>query len=201
VRKDLLPNLSVRKHQLCSDLLIRIVAHGLNKETNKHNKILKISQVVVAWTFNLSTWKQRQMDLCEFKASLVYGAGSRIAEATQRKTVLKKNKNNSNNFKITIARWRHPSTCCLYVMFTWPNTHAHDMPVYVHTHTHTHTHTHLCMDKQHPHKRRKGGKITSLFLWRWPLHRLPNPDVPVWMAAWLSPPLPSPSQQSFRHEC
>lgn len=30
------------------------------------------SQVVAAHAFNFSTWRQRQVNLCEFKASLVY---------------------------------------------------------------------------------------------------------------------------------
>ena len=33
--------------------------------------------------------RQRQVHLCEFKASLVYGASSRKAKATQRNPVLK----------------------------------------------------------------------------------------------------------------
>jgi hypothetical protein len=36
--------------------------------------------------------KLRQVDLCEFKASLVYRVSSRIARATQRNLVLKTNK-------------------------------------------------------------------------------------------------------------
>ncbi|EGW07661.1 hypothetical protein I79_013644 [Cricetulus griseus] len=39
-------------------------------------------------TFNPSTrGRQRQEDLCEFKASLVYRASSRTARATQRNSV------------------------------------------------------------------------------------------------------------------
>ena len=34
-------------------------------------------------------WRQRQADLCEFEASLVYRVGSRIARATQKSCVLK----------------------------------------------------------------------------------------------------------------
>ena len=40
----------------------------------------------------LILWRQRQADLCEFKASLVYRASSRTARATQRNPVLKKKK-------------------------------------------------------------------------------------------------------------
>ena len=36
---------------------------------------------------------QRQVDLCEFEASLVYKGGSRIARATQRNPVSEKQKN------------------------------------------------------------------------------------------------------------
>ena len=36
--------------------------------------------------------RQRQVDLCEFKSSLVYKASSRIARATQRNPVSKINK-------------------------------------------------------------------------------------------------------------
>jgi hypothetical protein len=36
--------------------------------------------------------RQRQVDLCEFKASLVYRASSRTARATQRNPVSKKKK-------------------------------------------------------------------------------------------------------------
>jgi hypothetical protein len=39
---------------------------------------------VVKHTFNSSTWEQRQADLCEFKASLVYRENSRTTRATQR---------------------------------------------------------------------------------------------------------------------
>jgi hypothetical protein len=37
-------------------------------------------------------WRQRQADLCEFKASLVYKVRSRTARDTQRNSVLKKKK-------------------------------------------------------------------------------------------------------------
>ena len=39
---------------------------------------------MVAHAFSLSTQRQRQVDLCEFKTSLVYGVSSRTARATQR---------------------------------------------------------------------------------------------------------------------
>jgi hypothetical protein len=37
----------------------------------------------------LNTRRQRKLELCEFKASLIYRASSRTARAAQRKTVLK----------------------------------------------------------------------------------------------------------------
>jgi hypothetical protein len=43
-----------------------------------------MSQVAVA------LWKQRQENLCEFQASLVYRASSKTARATQRNPVSKK---------------------------------------------------------------------------------------------------------------
>ena len=39
----------------------------------------------------LTLGRERQMDLCEFKASLVYRVSSRTAKVTQRNPVLKKN--------------------------------------------------------------------------------------------------------------
>mgnify|MGYP007046044715 CR=1 FL=1 len=48
----------------------------------------------VAHTFNHSTWKQRQEDLCEFKAYLVYSVSSRTVRDTQRDSVSKTNQMN-----------------------------------------------------------------------------------------------------------
>jgi hypothetical protein len=47
---------------------------------------------VEARTFNPSTERQRQADLCEFEVSLVYRMSSRTARATQRNPVLKNQK-------------------------------------------------------------------------------------------------------------
>ena len=44
---------------------------------------------MVAHAFNSSTRRERQVDLCEFKASLVYRASSRTARATQRNPLSK----------------------------------------------------------------------------------------------------------------
>lgn len=57
---------------------------------NLQLKRVKQGRAVVAHTFNPSTRRQRQADLHEFKASLVYRAISRTAGATQRNPVLKK---------------------------------------------------------------------------------------------------------------
>jgi hypothetical protein len=45
--------------------------------------------MVVVHTFNPSIQTQRQVDLCELEASLVYRMSSRRARATQRNPVLK----------------------------------------------------------------------------------------------------------------
>ena len=50
---------------------------------------------MVAHAFNSALGRQRQMDLCEFKANLVYGASSRIGtKAIQRNPVSEKKINN-----------------------------------------------------------------------------------------------------------
>ena len=57
-----------------------------------HREILKVNvfpeETLINWvvdTFNPSTpGRQRQVDLCEFKASLVYGTSCRTARTTQR---------------------------------------------------------------------------------------------------------------------
>jgi hypothetical protein len=53
-------------------------------------------------TFNSITPRQRQVDLCEFEASVVYRASSRTARATQRKPVLKNQKPTQNKNIILI---------------------------------------------------------------------------------------------------
>ena len=49
----------------------------------------KASQVVVAHAFNPVLRRQRQIDLCEFEASLIYKASSRTAMAIQKNPVSK----------------------------------------------------------------------------------------------------------------
>jgi hypothetical protein len=53
---------------------------------------------VAAHTFNPCIGRQRQADICEFEASLVYRASSRTAKATQRNPVSKKKKSK-------LSRW------------------------------------------------------------------------------------------------
>jgi hypothetical protein len=48
---------------------------------------------MVASAFNPSTGRQRQADLCEFEASLVYIVSSRTARAIQRNKKTKPNQN------------------------------------------------------------------------------------------------------------
>ena len=43
--------------------------------------------------FNPSTWEQRQGELCEFKASLVYKESSRLARAVTQRNPISKSKN------------------------------------------------------------------------------------------------------------
>ena len=47
---------------------------------------------VVAHTFNPSTWRQRQRDLCEFEAIVFYSVRSRTARDTQKNPVSKNQK-------------------------------------------------------------------------------------------------------------
>lgn len=49
---------------------------------------------VVAYTFTPTLGQQRQVDLCELEASLVYGVSSRTAKEMQRNPALKKPKIN-----------------------------------------------------------------------------------------------------------
>ena len=51
------------------------------------------------WVFKPSTWRQRQVNLCELETSLVYRVSSRTTKTvTQRNPVLKKQKQNTKNF-------------------------------------------------------------------------------------------------------
>ncbi|KAM7330605.1 hypothetical protein ACRRTK_009794 [Alexandromys fortis] len=55
----------------------------LEKPKNKKKEVTS-GQVVVAYAFNSSTGRQRPLDICEFKASLIYRVNSRTVRATQR---------------------------------------------------------------------------------------------------------------------
>jgi hypothetical protein len=64
-----------------------------------HIKSFKgLSRVVVAHTFNTSTWKAERW-ISEFQASLVYKVSSRTARAIQRNPVSKQNKTKRNKTK------------------------------------------------------------------------------------------------------
>jgi hypothetical protein len=63
--------------------------------------------------------RQRQVDLCEFEASLVYTASSRTARVTQRNSVLEKNKTQkqTNENKCILAlRFVHHDQCNFYFL-------------------------------------------------------------------------------------
>jgi hypothetical protein len=63
---------------------------GLEREGKKERerkKKLHVAAVVMHTSNPRGRWRQRQVDLCEFEASLVYRASSRIAKATQRNLV------------------------------------------------------------------------------------------------------------------
>jgi hypothetical protein len=52
---------------------------------------------MVVHTFNLSTQRQRQVDLCEFETSLVNRVSSRAIRATQRNPVSKNQPTNQTS--------------------------------------------------------------------------------------------------------
>ena len=52
---------------------------------------------MVKHPFSPSIWKAEAVDICEFKASLVYKVSSRTAKDTQRNPVLKKKKERNPN--------------------------------------------------------------------------------------------------------
>ena len=55
-------------------------------------------QVLVTHTSNSSIGRQRKVDLCEFKTSLVYTVSSGKAKATNRNHTLEKQKNKTKLF-------------------------------------------------------------------------------------------------------
>lgn len=64
--------------------------HIHNLKNDKSSlKDQKITLVVMAHAFNLALGRQRQEDVCEFEASLIYRASSRTSRATQRDLVSK----------------------------------------------------------------------------------------------------------------
>jgi hypothetical protein len=72
-----------------------------NKQTNKKNKnkTKKRCQVLLYLPIIPALKRQRQVDLCEFKTSLVYRASSRTARVTQRNPV---SKNKNPNLKLQL---------------------------------------------------------------------------------------------------
>jgi hypothetical protein len=61
-------------------------------------KTVVVTQAVMVHTLMPALGKQRQINLCEFKASLVYRVNSKTAKATQRNSV-SKNKTKQNKTK------------------------------------------------------------------------------------------------------
>jgi len=57
--------------------------------------------VVGEHTFIPAFRRQRQADLCEFKANLLYRLSSRTAKATQKKTYLEKNQKERRDVEAT----------------------------------------------------------------------------------------------------
>ena len=53
---------------------------------------------MVAHTVDLSTQKQRQADLCQLEASLVYRTSSRTAKATQKNSCLEKRRKKEGGY-------------------------------------------------------------------------------------------------------
>jgi hypothetical protein len=67
---------------------------------NKSINLIKRNKdrpVMVVHTFNLSTQRQRQVDLCEFETSLVNRVSSRAIRATQRNPVSKNQPTNQTS--------------------------------------------------------------------------------------------------------
>ena len=76
------------------------------------------SQAVVVHTLIPVLGRQKQADLCEFKASLVYRVSSRTVKATQRSPVLKnktkqtnKQKNQTKQMKTSTTTNKIPTIC------------------------------------------------------------------------------------------
>ena len=69
--------------------LLCSIKHLNWKKIEFYKRKRSFSQAGMAHTFNPSTWRQRQADLCEFEVSLVYRVSSRTVRDTQRNAVSK----------------------------------------------------------------------------------------------------------------
>ena len=55
---------------------------------------------MAAHVFDPSTWQQRQVDLCEFKANLVYRVSSRTTRRQRNPVMKKKGKNRMEAWRV-----------------------------------------------------------------------------------------------------
>ena len=85
----------------------------------------------MAHTFSPSIRRQRQVDLCEFRASLVYILSSRIARAISRDPVSKHKKTETK----TKGLYYRPESPCLALELY---IHIHIHIYHIHTHKHQH---------------------------------------------------------------
>ena len=69
-------------------------------------KLKKLSEAGWWWRMPLIPGRQRQVDLCEFEASLFYRASSRTARITQRNPVTGRKKTTTTT--TTKKRWENP---------------------------------------------------------------------------------------------
>ena len=64
---------------LPESIMIRLKSRVAQNADRLNKQFGKSQQATVAYIFNASNGRKRQVDLCEFKVSLVYRAGSRTA--------------------------------------------------------------------------------------------------------------------------
>jgi hypothetical protein len=77
---------------------------NINQLLKSVHKEHRFCWVAVAHAFEPRAWRQRQVDLCVFQASLVNRVNSRTARATQRNTVSEnQNKTNKQTNRMTPA--------------------------------------------------------------------------------------------------
>ena len=110
---------------------------------------------MVVHAFNPVLKRQRQADLCEFKASLLHGVSSRTTRAVQRNPVWKTNKQ-TNSVVLSrggtqyLTHAAHMHTCCNRLHTCMPAAtccthaaHTHTCCTMLHTCTHA-AHTNTC---------------------------------------------------------